>query len=230
MTNKDRVVTLFLWGTIVASAVALTVFIIWSTVYRVETKKLSVINFYNFPIEVSFLHKKDNLEPFEIRVYDITTKEDFNVRAQKQDGTEISNVPVTGLKLPEQIIEVVLSETKDYCYFNADISDIYSEDADHIAQINVLTKEPQEYFVFGVYPSAVNLYSGKNLPAFEKFESETIKGFYPIKCSLMQDSKEIEKVVKIFTDYSYIKQLEYLEQIKQQIQQTENLEQLNSIM
>lgn len=227
--NKDKLFTILLWIIIGASAVAMVVFLIWNAVYRVENKKLSIINYYNFPVEVSFLNYKDNFEPFEVKTFDIAIKDPFNVVTKKQEGTELSNIVISGLKIPEQLIQVVLSNTKDYCYFNANVTNIYNSNSDLITQVNLLNKTPLDYFVFGISEYTFNVYPGSNKPTEDDIKYKGIKGYYPIRCVLASEIKEIEKIVKTFIDYNHLEQLEYLNLKKVEIEQVQDIETLNNI-
>lgn len=226
---KDKLATVFLWIVIAISAVTLVIFIIWNSVYRVEEKTVSIINYFNFPVEVSFLKYRDNFEPFEVRTYTINSKEDFNVIVKKQEGVELSNLYITGLKLPKQLVQIVLSDTKDYCYFNANVTEIYNESSSNIRQINILSKNPLDYFIYGVGDQVFNIYPGSSKPNKSELNSQEIKGHYPIRCGLINVSSEIEKVVKSFKNYSHLEQIKYLEEAKIKIQNTQNIEELNSL-
>lgn len=227
--NKDKLLTITLWGVIIISAVSIVLYLIWSTVYKVDPKTISIINYYNFPVEVSFLEHKDNFEPFEVKTYTLTSKDDFNVITRKQDSTELSNIKITGLKLPSQLIQVVLSETKDYCYFNANVTSIYTSENDLVTQVNVLTKNPLDYFVFGINTNNINVYPGANKPTENDLKFKEVRGFYPIKCGVAGNAKDLEKIVKVFVDYDYKKQMEYYNQVKDKIQNTQNVDELNNI-
>jgi len=227
--NKDKLLTIFLWLIISASALGIVVYLIWSTVYKVDTKILSIINYYNFPVEVSFLDQKSNMEPFEVKTYTLTSKDEFSILTKKQDSTELSNIKVTGLKLPKQIVEVILSETKDYCYFNANVTNVYTSQSDIISQVNILSKNPLDYFIFGVNDSNINVYPGSPKPTEEESKYKEIKGYYPIKCGISSNAKDIENVVKIFIDYDYTKQIDFFRQQKELIQNTQNEDELNNI-
>lgn len=227
--NKDKLVTLGLWGIIIVSAVCVVIYLIWSTVYKVEPKVLSIINYYNFPVEVTFKNISENFEPFQVKTYTLISKDDFNIVTRKQDRTELSNINITGLKLPQQVVQLVLSETKDYCYFNANVSSLYNTEDDQITQVNVLSKTPSDYFVFGVNSANINIYPGSTMPNERDITYKEVKGHYPIKCGLSGNAEDLEKVVKIFSNYDYKDQIEYYNQIKEKIQNTQNEGELNSI-
>lgn len=227
--NNDKLLTIFLWVIIVTSSVSIVIYLIWSTVYKVDPKILSVINYYNFPVQVSFLDRSENFEPFEVKTYTLTTKDEFNIVTRKQDNTELSNIKITGLKLPPQLVQVVLSETKDYCYFNANVSSVYTSQSDIITQVNVLSKNPLDYFIFGINSNNINVYPGSDKPTEEQAKYGDIKGYYPIKCGLSGNAADIEKVVKVFSDYNHKEQIEYYNQTKEKIQNTQSLDELNNI-
>lgn len=227
--NKDKLVTIGLWAIIIVSAVSVVIYLIWSTVYKVEPKVLSVINYYNFPVEVTFLNKSENFEPFQVKTYTLTSKDEFNIVTRKQDRTELSNIKITGLKLPPQLLQLVLSETKDYCYFNANVSSLYNSEEDQITQVNILSKTPADYFVFGINPNNINIYPGSEMPSEEEVKYKEVKGHYPVKCGLAGNAKDLENTVKIFTDYEYTEQINYYNQVKEQIQNTQNEGELNNI-
>ena len=191
--SKDKLLTISLWTIIVVSAVSIVLYLIWSAVYKVDPKTVSIINYYNFPVEVSFLNHQDNFEPFQVKTYTIDSKDEFSVVTKKQDGTELSNIKITGLKLPSQLVEVVLSETKDYCYFNANVTNVYTTVNDYISQVNVLSKNPLDYFIFGINTDNVNVFPGSSKPTEDEIKFKEIKGFYPVKCGLTSDSKNLEK-------------------------------------
>jgi len=227
--NKDKLLTIFLWIIIAVSAVSVVIYLIWSTFYKVDPKTLSVINYYNFPVQVSFLEYSENFEPFEVKTYTLTTKDDFSIVTEKQDSTELSNIKITGLKLPAQLVQVVLSETKDYCYFNANVTSVYTSQSDLITQVNVLSKTPLDYFIFGINPNYVNVYPGSSKPTEDQSKFGEIKGFYPIKCGLSSNAADIEKAVKVFSDYNHTEQINYYNLKKDQIQNTLNTDELNNI-
>lgn len=229
LINKDKLVTLGLWGIIIVSAVTIVIYLIWSTVYKVEPKVLSIINYYNFPVEITFLDKSENLEPFQVKTYTIDSKDEFNIVTRKQDRTELSNITVSGLKLPEQVVQLVLSETKDYCYFNANVTSLYSTEDDQISQVNVLSRVPSDYFVFGVNTANINIYPGSSMPTEEDVMYREVKGHYPVKCGLAGNAKDLEKVVKIFSNYDHSEQIDYFNEVKEKIQNTQNEGELNSI-
>lgn len=227
--NKDKLLTISLWAVILISAVSIVIYLIWSTVYKVDPKTVAIINYYSFPVEVSFLDHQENFEPFQVKTYTLTSKDDFNIVTKKQDSTELSNIKVTGLKLPSQLVEVVLSDTKDYCYFSANVSNVYTSQSDLITQINILSKNPLDYFIFGVNDSNFNVYPGSAKPTTDDAKYKDIKGYYPIKCGVENNSNDIQKIVKTFVDYDYTKQIEYFNQKKEQIQNTQNVDDLNGI-
>ena len=227
--NKDKLFTIFLWLIILATSVSMVIYLIWSTVYKVDPKIVSIINYYNFPVQVSFLEYSENFEPFQVKTYTLNSRDEFNIVTKKQDNTELSNIKITGLKLPSQLIQVVLSETKDYCYFNANVSSVYTSQSDIITQVNVLSKNPLDYFIFGINSTNINVYPGSARPTEDQAKFGEVKGYYPIKCGLSGNSKDIEKVVKVFSDYNYQQQIDYYNQKKDQIQNTLNADELNNI-
>lgn len=227
--NKDKLLTIVLLLISALASITIVIYLLWSSVYRIEPKTLSIINYYNFPVDIDFLTVSEKLEPFEVKNFTINTRDNFNIVTRKQDRTELSNIQITGLKLPEQLIEVVLSETKDYCYFNANVTNIYNSRSDTITNVNLLTKKPLDYFIFGINPNNISVYPGSPKPDPSKVQFSEVKGYYPIRCGLANNTDDIEKIVKVFIDYDHIKQIEFYNLKKEQVQNTLNLDELNNI-
>lgn len=227
--NKDKLLTIFFWILIILGSLSIVLYTIWSTVYKVEPKTLSIINYYNFPVQVSFKNVQDNFEPFQVKTYAIESRESFNINVQKQESTELENIKIEHLKLDPQVIQVVLSETKDYCYFNANIRSLYTSEEDIIKEINILSRNPLPYFIFGVNQQNINIYPGSSVLTENDINFKEVRGHYPIRCGLLSNNIELENTVKTFLNYDHTKQLEFYEQKREEIKNTFNLDLLNSI-
>lgn len=228
--SKDKLLSV---GVIIITsilAVAFVLFLIYSTVYKVEPKILSVINYHSVEVEVKFLNNSVKLNPFETLTYSFNLKDDFTILATKTSGEEVNKIEVKNLNLANQLISVVLSSTKDYCFFSANVTNLYTPAKDVVTNINILSKEPNEYFVFGVDPSKnILAFAGSAKPSEESISFKEVKGHYPIECKNVLDNKNIENVVKTFVNYSPKEQLDYLNTKTQEINSAGSIEELDGI-
>ena len=231
--NLEKTTTVLIWAIAIVVSSGIAIYILWLTVFHVETKKLSISNFYTYPVEVKFNNIDDKLNAFDIKVYDINSKNDFQIVVTDEASKELNKVDVTGLKLPPQLIEVVLSEKNNYCFYSADVTNIYTSQIPEITNVNILTNSAQTNQVIRLYDNVINTYPGLSLfndaKLLESRKDQRITAYLPITCDNIANNDKLFQNAKLFSNYDAEAQRKYLEDKKQAIQNANSFDQLNSI-
>ncbi len=211
---------------------SLLIFSIWFYFFRSAPKILSIINLNTFPIYLKIDNEKVALNIFDTYNKNIHYRNNITIQVYKQNDTLAKEIIISDLIANSEIIEVVLSEKNDYCYFSANVTDFYRFNAGEINNIDILTNEPSDKFIAEITPnSAIYVYPGKILNKEETHDaSKSILTVLPIECNKVDDQSVIVNTVKVFKDFDSKKQREFYENKLKEIEGTQDIELLKSFI
>lgn len=227
--DKSKIVNAINWIAVIVVGTAVSLFFLWFYIFKIDPKTISIINLYPQTVKVNLLNQQITMQAFDTAVVNYYDRVDFTINVTDTNDKPIQKIDVTGLKLPPQLVEVVLSAKKQYCFYSINLTNYLTGQGD-LSDLNSYSSDATTYQVFKLDSSNINTYPGfdnKTLSGNQVLQS--VIGFYPINCSDLADNQKVLQNVNLYRNYDAAAQRNYLDQKTKQVQDSSNIDDIQNI-